>query len=399
MLQYKQGKLLCALAFISAISNSYANPNEHYLITKSCLTQNINKEIRTLAREQDFVFIRVDDAARDALIAAKTQLRDKCSGFIDVSYEWLENKQAQPMATAQYFLKMQLAEPKFIAPTYKVRYEKQTNALLKTLNPQNMWADLTKLTSFKDRYANSNTGIEAAQWIKNQVIDMAKLAKRDDVTVWEVPTGSYKQPSIVAKIGKGDGSGIVIGGHMDTLSGQKKPGADDDGTGSVTVLETARTLINSDLRFQKPIYVIWYSAEELGLIGSSYVVRDFKNKKIPVDAVMQLDMTGYAYKNETTMWLLSDYVNQDLTRYLENLITTYVQRTVKYTRCGYGCSDHASWHKNGFPASAPFEAQFGHEDPYIHTSNDTMDHLSLDHMHDYAKLAVAFAVELAEPVV
>jgi leucyl aminopeptidase len=34
----------------------------------------------------------------------------------------------------------------------------------------------------------------------------------------------------------------------------------------------------------------------------------------------------------------------------------------------------------------------------MHSSADTIEKLSLKHMTDYAKLAVAFATELAEPI-
>ena len=193
---------------------------------------------------------------------------------------------------------------------------------------------------------------------------------------------------------------------MDTLSywqyepGQK-PGADDDASGTVTVLEAARTLLASGMQFNKPIYFIWYAAEEDGLLGSRDVVSQFKNKNIPIDAVLQLDMTGYAGKNQSnpTMWLINDYVNQSLTAFLETLINTYVKQPIGHTQCGYACSDHARWTNKQIPAAFPFEAEFGHDNPDVHTSRDTVNNLSLNHMTDFAKLAVAFAVELAEPTI
>ena len=142
---------------------------------------------------------------------------------------------------------------------------------------------------------------------------------------------------------------------------------------------------------------MWYSAEEEGLIGSQQVVSVFKKQRIPVEAVIHFDMTGYAKNNDPTLWLIKDYVDANLTNYLEQLITTYVKQPVQYTRCGYACSDHASWTQEGYAAAMPFEASFGNDNPYIHTSNDTIDHLSVTHMTDFAKLGVAFAVELAQP--
>ena len=161
----------------------------------------------------------------------------------------------------------------------------------------------------------------------------------------------------------------------------------------------AKTLLASNMQFKRPIYFIWYSAEEEGLVGSQYVVAAFKKQNIPVAQVLHMDMTGYANKNDPTLWLIKDYTNADLTSYLETLIKTYVKQPVKYTACGYACSDHATWTQNGFQSAFAFESEFGKDDPYIHTAQDTMSVLSLSHMTDYAKLATAFMVELAEPVV
>lgn len=43
------------------------------------------------------------------------------------------------------------------------------------------------------------------------------------------------------------------------------------------------------------------------------------------------------------------------------------------------------------------EMTFGHYNYNLHSKNDTVDKLSLTHMTSYEKLAIAFAVELAEP--
>jgi len=235
-------------------------------------------------------------------------------------------------------------------------------------------------------------------------MEIAKQNNRDDITAYTIASGTL-QNSVVVKIGSSKEPGIVIGAHMDTYPAglfDAKPGADDDGSGCMTVMGIARTLLQSGMHFKKPIYIIWYAAEEFGLIGSKAVVNHFIAQQIPVSAVLQFDMTGYAYQNEETMWLVTDYVNPALTEYLSKLITTYVKKDVKkavdITQCGYACSDHAIWMKNKIPAAFPFETRFTQHNPTIHRSTDTMAILSSNHMADYAKLGLAFAVELAEPV-
>jgi leucyl aminopeptidase len=68
------------------------------------------------------------------------------------------------------------------------------------------------------------------------------------------------------------------------------------------------------------------------------------------------------------------------------------------SRCGYGCSDHASWHRNGFPASMPFESTMGDINRKIHTTADTLEPMggTAKHAVKFAQMAVAYAVEMAK---
>lgn len=381
----------------------HAQPaDQHVVVAPQCLIKQFNGEYKTLAVTQALALITVSDQGIDQLNEARHQQKKPCGGFMDVTHEWNKTN-LQKTSPAAFLNRYEKPAASLVSTktNYTIKYPAHVNQLLKQINPEDMRADLTTLTAFPDRYSKSDNGVKAANWIKSQVEIMAKNNNRTDVSYTFINTGdSYKQPSLVIKIGDSNEPGVVVGGHMDTLSStwSNKPGADDDGTGTVTVLETARVLLGSGMHFKKPIYLIWYAAEEMGLVGSQHVVADFKAKKIPVSAVMQLDMTGYSYKNDPTMWLVNDNVNKDLTAYLETLINTYVKQPVKYTQCGYDCSDHASWHLGGYPASIPFEAAFETYNPNIHTSADTMEKLSLKHMESFSKVAVAFAVELAEPV-
>lgn len=393
---------LATLGILSTLSlTAFATPQQ--LIAPTCLLKQVNLTYKTLAANSDFSFVEINAKDISAFIAAKNNRQANCGGFMNVTRAWqqwsLENQEKK----AASFLDTHLPTHKISRKatiSYHIQYEKEVNALLQQLNPQDMWNNLTTLTNFKDRYANSDNGVKTAEWIKTQVETIAKNNHRNDVSIYTIATGNeYKQPSVIAKIGDSTEPGIVVSAHMDTLDSNfsRKPGADDDGTGTVTVLETAQTILASQMHFKKPIYFIWYAAEEEGLVGSDYVVSTFKQQNIPVAAVLHFDLTGYAYKNDPAMWLIKDNVNLELTDYLETLIKTYVKQPVKYTKCGYACSDHATWTKYGYAASIPAETAYETTNPNIHTSRDTMDKLSLTHMTDYLKLATAFVVELAEP--
>lgn len=390
--------LVSAIIAVASATSAYA-ADSHKIIAPNCLIQSSGIHGKVLAVTSGFQLMDLTTAEVETLANAKHHGKPACGGFMDVTADWKKQKKLSPTANNQ-FLKSHTVKANTIKDSkYKIQFEKETQAVLKDITPQNMWDNLTTLTSFKDRYANSKNGVKAADWIKAKIEAIAKETGHDDVTVYFVQTEGYMQPSVVAKFGNSNEPGVVIGGHMDTLNStwENKPGADDDGSGTVCVLETARTLLASGMKFKKPIYFIWYSAEEMGLVGSGYVVKDFTTKNIPVAAALQLDMTGYAYNNESTIWLMKDFVNKDLTSFLEKLITTYVKQPYQFSSCGYACSDHASWNQAGIPAAFPFEADMGNDDPYIHTANDKMEVLSLSHMTDFVKLATAYAVELAVP--
>jgi len=390
--------------------NLYASDIPRVILAPPCLLKNMSNEYQLLSSKNGLSLIQIENKNVVKLIAAKHQQITPCGGFKDVTSEWNKdskrNLQSNLSDRSSRFLSAQLAQKTVMqtqkAEPYQIKYIDQTKPVVAKINPESIWLDLTTLSDFHNRNAQSDYGVEAVNWVKNQLTQAA--SDRKDVTFTFVPTEDYKQSSLVMKIGESNEPGIVIGAHIDTTtlwdpsSDNREPGADDDGSGSVTILQAAKVLLSSHLTFKKPIYFIWYAAEEEGLIGSQEVVRKFRKDNIPVSEVIQFDMTGYTYHNEKTLWLLDDHTNKELTSYLEKLITTYVNKEVKHTRCGYGCSDHASWNDYGFTVSMATETSFSHMNKAIHGSADTMDKLSQEHITDFAKLAAAFAVELAEPI-
>ncbi len=230
---------------------------------------------------------------------------------------------------------------------------------------------------------------------------MAENALRTDVKTYFIDTGEgYRQPSLVTVIGEDRTTpAVVLGAHMDTLGVKESdrfPGAVDDGSGSATLMEIARTLLGSKQTFKRPIYMIWYAAEEVGLKGSNKVVKHFMEEGIAVEAVLQFDMTGYrSHPLDPTIWIYEDYTDPMLNQFVGELITHYVKVPIDYSRCGYGCSDHASWTAQGIPASLPFETRMEELNPYIHSKNDVIELINPEHIANFTKLGLAFAVELA----
>lgn len=370
-------------------------PDREQLQVPQCLATHVSAQYPVIAENKDFKIIDVPSTDLDKL----TLLADKihCGRFVNVTHR-IEGKSLKSLKENGARL---LAQPKksvsLEETTYPIQHQTEVFEAISHVNVDKIMATLTRMTQFENRSATKKTGVETADWLKSTFEQMAKESNRNDTATYFVKTGSrYIQPSLVTVIGKDiKAPAIVIGAHMDTLDG-RMPGAGDDGSGSSSIMEMARVMLESSTQLKRPVYFIWYSAEERGLVGSQYVVEDFLKKKIKVKAAIQFDMTGFRNdRNDSTMWVYRDYTDKKLSNFIEKLIETYVGVPVANSSCGYGCSDHASWTEVGIPAAFPCETDFENHNSKIHTSQDTIDRLTPEHMANFSKLGVAFAIELA----
>ena len=390
--------LTVSIAIASSSAFAAEEVIHEQLQVPQCLAAKITSSHQILAENKQFKIIDVPSSDLDSL----TRLADKtkCGHFVNISHKvtgtaLITKKQSAQTLLAKHRVHS-LKAKKGVSQTYTISHQAEVNAALNNVVADNIWQTLTHLTSFHNRSATKETGVDAANWLKSSFESMVTATGRTDTDAFFVKTGWYKQPSLVTVIGKDiKAPAVVIGAHMDTLDG-RMPGAGDDGSGSSSVMEMARVLLESKTALKHPVYIIWYAAEERGLVGSQYVVEHFLENDIPVKAAVQFDMTGYRVDpKDPTMWVYTDYTNKNLNAFVAELIQTYIKVPVGYSKCGYGCSDHASWNDEGIPAAFPCESNFEEHNPYIHSSSDTMDLLSLEHMTNFSKLALAFAIELA----
>lgn len=193
---------------------------------------------------------------------------------------------------------------------------------------------------------------------------------------------------------------VVLGGHLDSINqswggGNAAPGADDNASGSANLIEALRILMNKP-QPQRTIEFYWYAGEESGLLGSAEIAKQYKAESKDVVAVLQLDMTLFPGSGELVIGSMTDFTSAWLRDYLKAMNDTYLHARIVDDKCGYGCSDHASWNRQGYPALMPFEATFRASNKKIHTSNDVISPDSnFKHSAVYTKIAVVMGMELA----
>lgn len=266
----------------------------------------------------------------------------------------------------------------------------------------NILATIQWLSGFPDRYNRSSNPNSHISGFKQKIESILSLTS----IPYEIELVNHKntpQQSIrVRFIGKNSPNEIVVmGGHLDSINqewggNRKAPGADDNASGSSTVLEAMR-IIALHGQPQRTIEFYWYAGEESGLLGSAEIARQYKSLNKDVIAVLQLDMTMYPGSGELVIGNIADFTSSWLREYLVGINRTYqLGATLVHDECGYGCSDHASWYRQGYPTLMPFEATTQTMNREIHTSNDVIGpRSSMRHAAVFARIAVIFGLELA----
>ena len=206
----------------------------------------------------------------------------------------------------------------------KPTLQKHLAPLLKNLTKSNMKQNLEHFTSFHTRYYKSDYGKQSSEWLLQQVDNLIKSSGADKHGAFVKPfKHPWGQNSIIATIPGKSNSTIVIGAHQDSInlflpSIFSAPGADDDGSGTVTILEALRVLLTSqDVikgKGENTIEFHWYSAEEGGLLGSQAVFSHYEREGRVVKGMLQQDMTGFVQGTldageEESVGVITDFVD------------------------------------------------------------------------------------------
>lgn len=338
--------------------------------------------------------VQVDSEQLPLLSAYLHEEKQRCGGFF--AYSSLQE--------AQQALSQPLLVSSFTAPP--LSQASLVNAALPQLNQAAIAQFISDLSQFTNRYYTTTSGKNAADWIAQQWTTLA--AGKSFAKVSRVSHSGYNQQSVLLELTGSERPQdiVVLGGHLDSIvsggmtESTRAPGADDDASGIATLTEIAKVLVQSGYRPKRTIRFYGYAAEEVGLRGSKDIANAVKAAGSQVLAVLQLDMTNYKGGVDDIV-LMTDYTNANLNSYLASLISTYQPSLKQSTdQCGYGCSDHASWHNAGFAAAFPFEARFASSNNKIHTVNDTLANSDQTAVHalKFARLGLSFALELGNSV-
>ena len=160
------------------------------------------------------------------------------------------------------------------------------NGIIQNVSAPNILDDLTTLVDFGVKEPGTSEIEDAKNWIIARYQSLGYTAiETQEFNVYGQTTSNI----IVTKTGSVyPNTFLIIDGHYDTVNG---PGANDNGSGTVLILELARLLKDVDTDYS--IKFIHFSGEEQGLIGSEYYVN---NTVIPenmdIKLVLNIDEVG-----------------------------------------------------------------------------------------------------------
>ncbi len=173
---------------------------------------------------------------------------------------------------------------------------------------------------------------------------------------------------------------LVIGAHYDHLGlggrsslapDKREPhlGADDNASGTATVLELARLLVARRAELSRDVVIALFTGEETGLLGSQHFTRARPDLLRDTTAMLNLDMVGRLRGNRVEV-----LGTETATEWNELISTACAGEgvTCAGSSDGFGASDQAAFYGAGIPVLHFFTGT--HTD--YHRPSDTPDKLN-----------------------
>ncbi len=191
---------------------------------------------------------------------------------------------------------------------------------------------------------------------------------------------------------------VIVGAHYDHLGlggfsaldpdsiGLVHNGADDNASGAAALLHVARRLRGDPPA--RTVVFIAFGGEELGLLGSSFYVRNPVYPLTQAFAMVNMDMIGRLRNNRLIVF--GAETATELPALLDSL-NWYAGFDLKASGDGYGPSDHASFYAAGLPVVHVFTDL--HED--YHRASDDIHRISQDGLLRVADFTATIVEALA----
>lgn len=192
---------------------------------------------------------------------------------------------------------------------------------------------------------------------------------------------------------------VIIGAHLDSRQQitsdptLRAPGADDDGSGIIMLLELAR--IMRQHTYHHTIRFAGWTGEEQGLHGSRHYAEYARANGIAIRAVLNADMIGYKPPGFPLQVGFKDQsVSIPLTNGCMDCARMYAGVESAYSNSC--CSDYLPFYDNGYLAVGFFENNLtASANPNYHRDSDTYEYLDYELATKISQAVLASAADIA----
>jgi hypothetical protein len=208
--------------------------------------------------------------------------------------------------------------------------------------------------------------------------------------------------NLVATKPGADAKFLILSGHYDSVR-ETVPGADDDGTGIIGSLATAKALQSCQL--DHGLRILAFDQEESGAQGSKAYVSQLQSSGEINDLIgdVQYEMAGYHTKPDYGFLLVdcrSSEGDRPESKFLNDAVLAAITRgnlpLQPYDAC-VGSSDHGTFWTAGKPAivfSEEFSFSGANANPCYHRECDTVAFVNFDYYTKMTTLAVLVTADL-----
>ncbi|MGQ9582330.1 MAG: M20/M25/M40 family metallo-hydrolase [Thermoplasmatota archaeon] len=260
---------------------------------------------------------------------------------------------------------------------------------------------LTTLQEFGTRFCAAPQMARATKWLHDALEGNGRIQAAYHNFTYQGQVNSYLMSNVVLTLPGANLSSdrvYYMYAHSDSVSEDywsNAPGADDDGSGCVAVLEAARIL--SRHTFQDTIRFAFFTAEEIGLVGSGRYVQSIYSSGENVQGGICYDMVGTSYTGGTYDFNLawdpaSAWQGQHMVGANERYGIGLRIATYQYPPGQGAPTDVTRFWQRGYPGVFGIEEDFS---PYYHSTRDRVEYINFTLVQRATMLAVASLAEMA----
>ena len=283
----------------------------------------------------------------------------------------------------------------------------------KTITSEELETNLYKFASkeFEGRAVGEPGQKKASEFLKEFYVKEKIETSYQTVPASFLPEGTNASENVLAFIRGNEKPEevLIISGHLDHIGVEDEEinfGADDNGSGSMAILEIAQAFKaaeNDGYRPKRSVLFLHLTAEEIGLQGSLYYVNNPVFKLDKTIANLNIDMIGRVDEEHTDnpdyIYVIGadriskelNFVNEKANNSFTNLELDYKYNAEKDSNRYYYRSDHYNFAKQNIPVIFYFNGVH----PDYHKPTDTPEKINYPLLAKRAKLIFATAWQLA----